>query len=93
MRSLSLESIPVNKNMKLLILLVALFVRTNPSLSKPTINYHPIFHVIKIDLYKIGKDIDGLKQLLTVSTYFFALWQGRERDFVIFVILALVTLK
>ncbi|KAK7141575.1 hypothetical protein R3I93_015656 [Phoxinus phoxinus] len=71
MRSLSLESIPVNKNMKLLILLVALLVRTNPSLSKPTPNYHPILHEIKDDLYKMRTKMNltneqhKLKQLLT----------------------------
>lgn len=85
MRSLSLESIPVNKNMKLLILLVALLVRTNPSLSKPTSYHHFLtttFNEIKVDLHGMREQMvrkqHDLKQLLTVSKYFFALWQGRD---------------
>ncbi|KAG1962958.1 hypothetical protein F2P79_004913 [Pimephales promelas] len=48
--------------MKLLILLVALLVRTNPSLSKPTPNLHSIFKEIKQDLGGLQKEIDKLNQ-------------------------------
>jgi len=86
MRSLSLESIPVNKNMKLLILLVALLVRTNPSLSKPTPNLHSIFKEIKQDLGGLQKEIDKLNQQefkkhLSVSKSFFFFIMAIEIDF------------
>ncbi|XDV36987.1 hypothetical protein PO909_006688 [Leuciscus waleckii] len=58
--------------MKLLILLVTLLVRTNPSLIKPTPN-HLIFREIKGDLWEMQKKIDGLElkqDVLTVSKYF-----------------------
>ncbi|CAM4612503.1 unnamed protein product [Leuciscus chuanchicus] len=63
------ESILVNKNMKLLILLVTLLVRTNPSLSKPTPN-HLIFSEIKGDLREMQKKIDGLELKQNVLTAF-----------------------
>lgn len=79
------ESIPVNKNMKLLILLVTLLVRANPSLSSPTPN-HSFFTEIKDDLRGLQKEIDeqpGLKELLTVSKSFLHYGKGERRHVIL----------
>lgn len=58
MRSLSLESIPVNNNMKVLILLAALFVQTNPSLSMPTpADLKPIFTEVLYSLRDLERQL------------------------------------
>lgn len=51
MRTLSLESILVNKNMKLLILLVTLLVQTNPSFKR-------IFNEILYDLIELKEELN-----------------------------------
>lgn len=87
MRSLSLESILVNKNMKLLILLVTLLVQTNPSLSMPTPDLELIFSEI----------LQSLEELKAVSQHDLKVSQlflhNDKGDFTIFIILALAQLK
>lgn len=80
------DSILVNKNMKLLILLVTLLVLlANPSLSKPTPNLN--FKEIKNNLREMQDAVDGLKQHelepLKVSKYFLHYGKGERRHVIL----------